>query len=1207
MIKYPVEGDKKLIEELINKSKAFYPITKHGFWHNGAHFTSNSAAVCNIHTGEVVAMRLTEDYEKTGDKMIAERHEGIFAGHKDCFTLEGGFYTIKKELPEEDKLIALIMIGVAFSNNFVLVKHSAENLYGDNIDFYSLAMHLRPLNKLTFAEKLTMCWYDVKVEIDSEPKYNYVTVSDVNDEEGTDGEIPCETIINVLSSVITWTLNGASKTSTIETSKHRLVNGNEEVKRPVNDDDNTGGNYLEKEEYFDDGEGVLVYSGASKSSRAVKYLFASMNDISLVDKEFYVDYNEDKGIEVSFNPKDGTNYYIYPEFTNAVDEIEDFIADIKNTTETTTDIMLGNFYFKLEPEDTESEENKGLKFSENNTPTYNYVKGYNDKGEEDKLPCEVIIKEVPSDEIEIKVKVEWILNGETKTGTIETSKYRWMADTKRYEIKRPANIAVDGETGNDDYLQGKAGGEYKEADGLLVYSTKIRKKRSVKYLLTSYDITLVDRKFHSDVSENIGILVSFNDNTQSGYIYHKISDTKTFNEDIKDTTKTKVELENFSFEIKLNTGLTSGKIGTPTNSDVVADDIIGYLGVGGSTSDAVLPLHYEIFCPNDGFMNPDSTKKIPCSYKIINPIFGFTENPKTIVNTKSTENLNNVHLEIIGEKNLIPGEVFYEISVKASILTIEDSYVNIENPTNEIEEFHAEHYYMYTPTGTKKFCDKYGNETEKNKMYIDFSYLLELTEKDSTIYKVVYLYTSLKHTIYEDATNTFWINVKHFEELVKSSATSIDIKRLSENDYFLTGSLSATKILEEPKKENIEWGTEISPDAEILEVENNYVNAWKEDEKKVKNFKKMRSGTTSYWIDSALFGEDKGNFEKIDNSWNGVFHKVTDFAEKYKASEDDLKKIFDGRTCEELDIMIKPHRVMLSKIVHKCPPEWKKVGEYVEALCEHCGKPTKEFIETKLESLAFWDDVSLKGENWYFHPINFINHLNKVVPINPYICAKKIAYPAEKGMPTLFEVKDSPGFAPVWTSGTNSETGNSDEKEYTVDGKTYYAYITGRFNQDYINVGTYSERYTEYYHEGVDLRGPTGTDIHSLIYAKVIAYGWYENYGKTIILRNLSGIGVYLLAHLSEYMENIDIGVEVIPGQIIGKTGTSGKYLNSFPAHLHITYYHYDGDPTNIFTTTDFIGSSIKQITRNEDEYNLRLLPKTRDPFNHETKKVANK
>mgnify|MGYP000899664788 FL=1 len=99
-------------------------------------------------------------------------------------------------------------------------------------------------------------------------------------------------------------------------------------------------------------------------------------------------------------------------------------------------------------------------------------------------------------------------------------------------------------------------------------------------------------------------------------------------------------------------------------------------------------------------------------------------------------------------------------------------------------------------------------------------------------------------------------------------------------------------------------------------------------------------------------------------------------------------------------------------------------------------------------------------------------------------------------------------------------------------------------------------------HEGVDIFAHYGTPVVSTAYGIVEIKGWNRLGGYRIGIRDIYNTYEFY-AHLQYYNKNIEEGMIVKPGQIIGyvgstgygKEGTSGK----FPPHLHFGLYKFDG------------------------------------------------
>ena len=157
---------------------------------------------------------------------------------------------------------------------------------------------------------------------------------------------------------------------------------------------------------------------------------------------------------------------------------------------------------------------------------------------------------------------------------------------------------------------------------------------------------------------------------------------------------------------------------------------------------------------------------------------------------------------------------------------------------------------------------------------------------------------------------------------------------------------------------------------------------------------------------------------------------------------------------------------------------------------------------------------------------------------------------------------------------------------------------------------TYRKKgYEVFNHEGVDFRGSAGTEIKSLIYGTVLAYGKYGSYGRAIFVCNRKKTGVYLLGHLSGFNEELLEKGEIMPGNVVGKVGGSGSADSSgnidgrFATHLHVSYYNIEG-----VIPEDKIESEIVKKTGDIIEYGSYYKNMNeRNPFYHESKRKPSK
>jgi murein DD-endopeptidase MepM/ murein hydrolase activator NlpD len=217
----------------------------------------------------------------------------------------------------------------------------------------------------------------------------------------------------------------------------------------------------------------------------------------------------------------------------------------------------------------------------------------------------------------------------------------------------------------------------------------------------------------------------------------------------------------------------------------------------------------------------------------------------------------------------------------------------------------------------------------------------------------------------------------------------------------------------------------------------------------------------------------------------------------------------------------------------------------------------------------------LKKDNkvWHFHPVYFLNHLEKFnQSFNPYY-GKAIDLGGKI-------VVDNPGFAVLDKTKTS---------EYTYN-DMHFTKTNGVYNEDYKVLPQFKD-YEKYFHEGVDFYGEEGDTIVSLISARVVTWGWYGPYGQAVLLANEIDIGMYLLGHLFAYKDDIKEGMLIAPGEAIGKVGGSASNaVRKIGTHLHVTYYNQQYNPRITY---------INKINATTLQYVNALLPSLNNPFNH--------
>lgn len=85
------------------------------------------------------------------------------------------------------------------------------------------------------------------------------------------------------------------------------------------------------------------------------------------------------------------------------------------------------------------------------------------------------------------------------------------------------------------------------------------------------------------------------------------------------------------------------------------------------------------------------------------------------------------------------------------------------------------------------------------------------------------------------------------------------------------------------------------------------------------------------------------------------------------------------------------------------------------------------------------------------------------------------------------------------------------------------------------------------FHHGVDFSVPTGTPVKAGQSGQVVYAGWMSGYGKLIVIKHNNTYST-VYGHLHSFGQGIKVGSRVNKGQIIAKSGNTGR---STGAHLH--------------------------------------------------------
>ena len=244
----------------------------------------------------------------------------------------------------------------------------------------------------------------------------------------------------------------------------------------------------------------------------------------------------------------------------------------------------------------------------------------------------------------------------------------------------------------------------------------------------------------------------------------------------------------------------------------------------------------------------------------------------------------------------------------------------------------------------------------------------------------------------------------------------------------------------------------------------------------------------------------------------------------------------------------------------------------------------------------------------------FAHHLDRaeVFGFNPYekeANKSKLTVPAGWNESAQKVKYGSPGGTEVLNK--DSTLNNPGCAPFTViAGIEEYAKLSGVFNEDYLKVARYwkdgePDLYlnyrTKYHHFGVDFSAASGTKVKSFIYGKIVAKGWISTNGRCLLMQGELNNYLYLLCHLKGYPDDIEVGKEISPGDIIAYTGTSGATsekcnedtFKSAP-HLHVSVIKYD----KVFVFDECLEKANKSGTA-ENVYNWMCSPKYIDPFDY--------
>lgn len=664
-------------------------------------------------------------------------------------------------------------------------------------------------------------------------------------------------------------------------------------------------------------------------------------------------------------------------------------------------------------------------------------------------------------------------------------------------------------------------------------------------------------------------------------------------------------------------------------------------------------VHFEIFTPNIKFTNFSETtrKKYTADIVIKRECLGHSDKKTTITKTKYlnldvrdiqeklqnpdslitsvgnlisnlifqkqqqlTEDLTLCYFKKTGKTvSLVDSEKFIELEFKGKLLEFNekefitrsdfDNYITSKDYYTVNEYKKVDSYivdYTTVKTNVYNFISAQLNPNLQIPLYPDMKYPGGKCVNESPT-DLTKRYRQTEFVYLPGITQNFFVpekameNFTEFEDLL----LLINGKVLKKED-----------VLEEPT--DVKWSEE-----EIIIPEGSYTDILKTfTENKKIQWHAIKKDNTIYWIKETDISSEidcsKPAEKIIYDDWNKFFTNISSDKKNWgavKCAEKDKlleslnieKGSVDANDDMQFITLLNSNRSNFTNIFYKSQTEWNT--EYANKIVDTLKKHEKDVKKKMLEQLCFWDELDdepgKNKENYYFNPIAFLHHLDKVATpqeFNPYEGATVAYYasPSDRKNKKLsyYIVKHNPGFAPLY----------NDDESYEYEGMGRFGRVTGSFNEDYQYLDSYKNRFSEFYHEGLDLRGKTGTPVKALILCKVIAYGWYSTYGQVVFLSKKNDVGIYMIAHLSEYDSDIYVGKEYLPGETVGYVGTSGKKkdgkydLNAWEnPHLHITYYdsqYTDKISIEINNTSEIVFPKNSYTT---------LVSKRKNPFIHDS------
>lgn len=272
------------------------------------------------------------------------------------------------------------------------------------------------------------------------------------------------------------------------------------------------------------------------------------------------------------------------------------------------------------------------------------------------------------------------------------------------------------------------------------------------------------------------------------------------------------------------------------------------------------------------------------------------------------------------------------------------------------------------------------------------------------------------------------------------------------------------------------------------------------------------------------------------------------------------------------------------------------------------------------------DTVFQSKELNFVHPAYFISHLEKcgVFEFNPYEediysdlknlggCVNKfISNENSISYDLTQKVVSNPGFAPFLGIGNLNANSRG------------YAKVNGYFLEEYQYIENGVNKH--YGHEGIDFCGvwvssekadkTLRSPIHSCLNGVVVKIGNQgdKHYGKHMVISD-GNTRLFLLGHLYDYADGIQVGTKVFPGMTVAYVGNTGNCAGKTKeekktgagTHLHLTVY-ITKDAKEINFSPGSSNKELNKIIWNDERENYITYSSDNatvvNPFNYEEKR----